>query len=247
MNIPDPLARPRRFYRDVETSPSDAGFRILLDGRAARTPKGAVLALPTAELAAVVASEWAAQGETLDLQGMIATRLAQTALDGGETSASASREVLLRYAASDLVCYFAEAPQSLVRRQEALWRPLLEWARTDLGLDFVRAEGVMHRPQPDATLLQLARLLASDDPFALAGLGLAAGLAGSAVIALALRAGRLDAAGAMEAARVDEAFQEGQWGVDDEAAARTAALAADAAILERWFRALPPRLVSAGT
>ncbi|HWF00586.1 MAG TPA: ATP12 family protein [Caulobacteraceae bacterium] len=247
MNTSDPLARPRRFYGAVETAVFDDGVRILLDGRNARTPKGAVIALPTPALADLVASEWAAQGETLDLQGMVATRLARTVIDGGETAAEAAREVVLRHGASDLVCYFAEAPQTLVRRQEAVWGPLLAWANTEWGLDFVRAEGIVHRRQSEATLARLAELMALEDPYALVGLGLAAGLFGSAVVAMALRAGRLDAAGAMEAARIDEVFQEEHWGVDEEAASRTAAMARDATVLEQWFGAIPSPLVRAGT
>ena len=42
---------------------------------------------------------------------------------------------------------------------------------------------------------------------------------------------------ALAVARLEEAFQEEQWGVDAEAADRTARLATDSRMLERWFRA----------
>ena len=38
--------------------------------------------------------------------------------------------------------------------------------------------------------------------------------------------------------RVDEAFQEEKWGIDEEAAERTARLALEAQMLGRWFEAL---------
>ena len=43
---------------------------------------------------------------------------------------------------------------------------------------------------------------------------------------------------ALELSRVDEIFQEAQWGVDAEAAERTARLRVEAAMLDRWFRGL---------
>jgi chaperone required for assembly of F1-ATPase len=85
------------------------------------------------------------------------------------------------------------------------------------------------------------------DDFALAGLALAAPLFGSAILALALRDGRINADEAMIAARLDEIFQEEQWGVDAEAAARADAMAVEAVMLERWFAALAPGMTFRGT
>ena len=43
---------------------------------------------------------------------------------------------------------------------------------------------------------------------------------------------------AYELSRLDEAFQEEKWGIDAEAAERTARLQGEAVMLERWFRGL---------
>ena len=56
----------------------------------------------------------------------------------------------------------------------------------------------------------------------MAGLAHATALFGSAVLALALHRGELDAEAAFELSRLDEAFQQARWGVDEEAAERTA-------------------------
>ena len=63
-------------------------------------------------------------------------------------------------------------------------------------------------------------------------------LLGSALLALALHRGALGGEAAFELSRLDEAFQERQWGVDAEAAERTVARRAEAVLLERWFKAL---------
>ena len=69
-------------------------------------------------------------------------------------------------------------------------------------------------------------------------LALATPLLGSAVLALAVQRGVLAGEAAFELSRLDEAFQERQWGVDAEAAERTEARREEAQLLDRWFRAL---------
>ena len=236
---PDPFRQPKRFYKAVTVAPAESGgFAVLLDGRQPRTPNGAKLVLPTGALAELIAEEWAAQGDVIAFADMPATRLAFTVIDRIGQAREAVAEEVARYAAADLVCYFAETPAPLVAEQEARWGPLLDWAKTDLGLDFTRAAGIVHTPQPDATVQAVKALAEALDAFTLAGLAHAAGLYGSAVLALAAQRGRLSAPEAFELSRLDEAFQEARWGVDAEAAERTARMAAEAVMLERWFRAL---------
>ena len=81
-------------------------------------------------------------------------------------------------------------------------------------------------------------LVAGLEPYAQAAVAFAAPLFGSAVLALAVQRGRLQAVEAFELSRLDEAFQEQRWGVDAEAAARTEALREEARFLDRWFAAL---------
>ena len=231
---------PRRFYSTVTVAPSASasGFVIQLDGRTPRTPGGVELEAPVRGLAQMLADEWSAQGDVIEFAEMPATRLANTTLDAMPASRPKTEASIVEYAGSDLLCYLAEGPGSLVRRQREIWTPLLDWARRDLGLDFVQATGVVHTLQPEATLARIGEIAARADDFTLTGLAFAASLFGSAVLALALREGRLDGAAALDASRVEEAFQEGRWGVDAEAAARTRLLLRDAIVLERWFAML---------
>jgi chaperone required for assembly of F1-ATPase len=213
-------------------------FHVRLDGRSPRSPGGRRLEAPTELLAERIAAEWRAQVEVIDPATMPMTRLAYTALDAVAAAREATAGTVADYAGSDVVCYFAEAPTPLVARQEAAWGPILDWADTELGVTLGRVRGIVHRAQP-AQSLERARALALEaDDFALAGLAFATALFGSAVLALALARGRLSGEEAFALSRVDEAFQEDQWGVDEEAAERTAALAAEARMLDDWFRAL---------
>jgi chaperone required for assembly of F1-ATPase len=234
----DPLSKNRRFYREVSVAAGETGFVVQLDRRTPRSPRGAPLVLPTEALASLIAEEWRAQGGTIDYNAMPATRLAHTALDVVPGARAATIEGVTRYAGADLICYFADHPANLVHRQVKVWGPLLDWAEETHGLTFVRAVGIVHRDQPAETLARLPALLDPLDDFALAGLAFAAALLGSAILALALREGRIKAEGAMAAARLDEIFQEEQWGVDAEAESKADAMAVEAVMAERWFAAL---------
>jgi chaperone required for assembly of F1-ATPase len=234
----DPIQKPRRFYKDVSIEVDGQGFAIRLDGRAPRTPQARPMVIPTRALADLIADEWRGQGEWIAYPSMPATRLAHTVIDAVAAARGPTIDSVVRYAGADLLCYFAESPARLVHRQEKTWGPLLDWAQDAHGLTFSRAAGVVHRPQPPETLARLAAHLASVDDFTLAGIAFAAALFGSAILALALCDGRINADEAMAAARLDEIFQEEQWGVDAEAAARADAMAIEAVMAERWFGAL---------
>jgi chaperone required for assembly of F1-ATPase len=229
----------RRFYKAVDVAPAEGGYAVRLDGRTPRSPAGERLILPTQALADLAAADWAAQGENIVPDTMPAVRLAWTAiaLQDPETRQSAIDRVAA-FAGADLVCYFADGPPGLVERQERHWGPVIEWAQTALGATFRRAQGIVHQPQPEATLARIRDLAAAEDAFALAALAAATSLFSSAILAFALRQGELTADAAFALSRLDETFQEEKWGVDAEAAFRADAMAAEAVVLERWFAAL---------
>jgi chaperone required for assembly of F1-ATPase len=231
---------PRRFYKHVSISADgdEPCLNILLDGKPVRTPKGAPLTAPTRALAAMLAAEWDAQATHIDMTTMGAVRLAFTAINFVPQARDAVAAEIGRYAGSDGLCYFADGPAALIERQIQRWGPVLAWAEAELGLHFVRVTGITHKEQPAATLLRAARLAEREDDFGLAAIAHATALFGSAILAFALWRDQLSGDEALDLSRLDEAFQQEQWGVDDEAAERTANMRSEARMLERWFRAL---------
>ncbi|MFC3070285.1 ATP12 family chaperone protein [Phenylobacterium soli] len=235
----EPIEKPRRFYKAVEVVPEDGGFAVRLDGRGVRTPKGGRLTLPTRALADMVAEEWAAQGETLEIAGMHATRLANTAIESIPPARAETADAVASYAASDLICYFAEEPVALVERQQAHWEPVLTRIEEEAKVSFVRAAGIVHQAQPEETLAEVRAIALAEGDFGLAGLAFGAALFGSAILAIGLRRGWLTGVQAFELSQLDEIWQAEKWGVDEEAAERAERLKVEALMLERWFRALP--------
>jgi chaperone required for assembly of F1-ATPase len=220
----------KRFYTDVAVVAQDEGFAIRLDDRPVRTPARALLALPTAALAEAVAQEWRAQGETVDPAAMPMTGLANATIDHVAPKPTVFAEGVARYAQSDLLCYRADSPATLVARQAAAWDPLLDWARSRYDVAFVVTQGILPVPQPDETLVRLDAAVAALDPFMLVGLSTLVTLSGSLICGLAVVEGGHDIAAIWQAAEIDEAWQVEQWGEDDEAAARSVRRADDFAM-----------------
>ncbi|HMO28212.1 ATP12 family protein [Enterovirga sp.] len=217
----EPVAKPKRFYREAKAEAGLDGHVLMLDGRPARTPAKNPLALPTRALGEAVAAEWAAQGETIDPSSMPLTRFANSAIDGVARDMAAVRAELARYAGSDLVMYRADAPEGLVRAQAEAWDPVLDWARESLGARFVLSEGVTFVAQPETSLARVSAALEGEtSPFRLAALHVMTTLSGSVLLALMHEAGAISAEAAWRAAHVDEFFQEILWGLDAEAAER---------------------------
>ena len=218
-------ALPRRFYAAAGFERREDGFVVLLDGRIVKTPQKTALALPDARLAALVAAEWAAQGDSIDPASMPLTRLANTALCGVADNMAATLDEIVRYAGSDLVCYRAAEPAALAALQAAAWDPVIAWAREALGAPFTLAAGIVFAAQSEAAIAafrRAAEACAAQSPFRLAALSLMTSLAGSALIALKCGAAALSPETSWRAAHVDEDFEIAQWGEDGEAMVRRA-------------------------
>ena len=169
------------------------------------------------------------------------TGLANAAIDRVAPDPEAFAEGLARYGENDLLCYRAEAPAALVERQAALWDPILAWARRRFDVNFELVAGIIHKPQPPNTIVQLAQAVAARDPFELAALSPLVTISGSLVIALALAEEAIDLETAWAAATLDEAWQAEQWGEDEEAAARLEARRVEFEAAERFLRLLRQR------
>jgi len=225
----------RRFYRAVEVADDGAGaFAVTLDDRRVRTPAGAPLVVPARELAAAVAAEWRRQAEFINPADMPLTRLGNTIVDGVHPAAAAVAAEVAKYIRSDLLYYRAEAPAALAARQAAHWDPILAWARDAHGARFVVVEGVRFVEQPEAAVAAMAGLVPSD-AWRLGAVAAVTTLTGSALIALALAAGRLSVEAAWAAAHVDEDWNMQTWGRDalalERRAFREAEMRAAAAVL----------------
>ena len=211
-----------RFYKKADAAADDsgAGWRVLLDGRAVKTPAKADFLLPSEVLAREIAAEWDAQGEKVQPSTMPIMQLAATAIDRVRPNRPGVIAELTGYGRSDLLCYRAPYPEELIERQAKKWQPLLDWSQDDLGVALRVTEGVMPITQDDHAHLRLQDHVESFDDYYLTALHSLTTVSGSVIIGLAVMNKKIYAQNAFECAMLDEEYAMEIWGADAEAIAR---------------------------
>ena len=212
----------KRFWTEVEVQRQDGGWAVRLDGRPIRTPARAELLLPSEALGNAIAEEWRSVEGEVDPGAMPLTGFANAAIDRVEPERQAFAGGLARYAEADLACYRSEWPPELVARQAQAWDALLDWARRRYDVDFVTSSGLMHVPQPPATVERLTHAVAVLDAFRLAALSSLTAIGGSLIAGLGVVEKATAAEEAWGAVSIDERWQLEQWGADAEAEAALA-------------------------
>jgi chaperone required for assembly of F1-ATPase len=229
----------KRFWDRATAAPFDGGFRILLDGKPMHLPGGATLRLEHAPLAQEIAREWQLAGGGKDGEMSFAdtplTRLAGTAQARIGTDPWPTVDAIARYGETDLLCYRADTPAELARRQERMWQPWLDWAEQRHRAKLRVTAGIVAVRQHRDSIAALRAAVGALDPWALSALGVAVPALGSLVLGLALADQAIDPASAHAVGALDELFQVEQWGEDAAAAARREAVANDIAIAARMI------------
>jgi chaperone required for assembly of F1-ATPase len=209
----------KRFWKDGDVIEADGGWAVQLDQRPLLTPARFPLAVPTKALADTIAQEWRAATDEVDPRTMRFTGLANAAIDRVAPDRLAFANGLARYAEADLASYRSDWPPELVERQAERWDALLAWARRRYDVDFCATSGLVHVPQPQATIERLAHAVAALDAFRLAGLSPMVTIGGSLVAGLAVLEHAVSPEAGWDAVSVDERFQLEHWGEDSEAKA----------------------------
>ncbi|MCA3435726.1 MAG: ATPase [Rhodobacter sp.] len=226
----------KRFWTETRVQKVDGGFTVRLDGRAVKTPAKTPLIVPTLAMAERIAAEWQAQQGTVDPRTMPWTRSANAALDKVGTQFAEVASLLAAYGDTDLLCYRADGPPELALRQARAWDPLLAWSATALDAPLTATAGVMHVAQPPDSLARLTARIGRMTAFQLTGFHDLVVISGSLVLALAVTDRRLSAQEAWRLSRLDEHWQAGVWGRDEEAEALEAARHEGFLHAERFYR-----------
>ncbi len=226
----------RRAWQEARAVAVKGGFAVHLDERAIRLPDSSALVLATRPLADAVAREWTSRpvGEMIGPQDIPLTRIAGTAQARIAPDPQPTIAALSAFGATDLICYRAVGPEALVRREERLWQPWIDWARRELGAELRVTTGVMPVAQDPVPLAALSRAVASCDVPALAALGGIVPALGSLVLGLAVVRELISAPEAAAAAFAEEIFQAECWGEDRVAAARRADITAEVAVAAQF-------------
>lgn len=217
---------------------TESGWQVLWQERALLTPRGVPVIVPTEALAQAVAAEWAVVKKVPQASQIPLSQYVNTTLDHIRSARDGALEGWLSHARSDLLCHRADQPPELIKRQQTVWQPLLDWAERDTGARLVVGVGVMPIPQPPDALDALRRAAEQLDDFRLMALAQSAGLLGSAVLALALVRGYIPTTTALAASLLDELHQSERWGEPEELTRRRDDLTAELETLARFLALL---------
>ena len=207
----------KRFWTAAATEQVENGWTVRLDGRAVKTPAKAALVVPTRTLADAIAAEWDAQEGVIDPLTMPFTRTANAAIDKVTPQRAEVADMLAAYGDADLLCYRAQAPEELVLRQAQIWDPYLDWASDVLGARLQVRVGLMHESQDPAALATLSKQTHALCDYQLACFHDLVSMTGSLVLGFAAAQDCAAPDEIWAASRLDETWQEEQWGVDEEA------------------------------
>lgn len=225
----------KKFYKKAEAGTAPGGFVIRLDGKTLKTPLQNNLILTSEQAACDIAAEWDQQGTEIIPASMPLTQLVNTMVDKSSGADRAAMEAeVLKYGASDLVCYFASHPADLLREQEQQWLPLVQWLKESQGVKLDTVKGIQYHNQPEASLRQLQKIIKNLDAADFTFVQAAAALTGSVVIALAFLDQKIDAEEAYLAACVDEIYQLRKWGEDALARKRLEHIRAELNVIQKF-------------
>ena len=68
-----------------------------------------------------------------------------------------------------LSSFHQDSPKTLVKLQDAHWKPLLSWIRDELGLEIRVHESIFSADQPEETKIRLGEVVKAFDEWQLAG------------------------------------------------------------------------------
>ena len=207
----------KRFWKKATVVEVSGGYGIELDGQRVQTPSKLPLIVVFRVIADAIASEWMAQVNLVNPSAMPATRMANSVIDKVILNQNAIIEMLTEYSGSDLLCYRATSPQSLIDAQGIVWDPLLDWSAKKNLAPMNVASGIMHVEQPVTSIDVYRSKLKEMNPYQLAGVHDLITISGSVIISMALISNHFSIDEAWTAASVDEIWQEKQWGSDAEA------------------------------
>lgn len=212
----------KRFYDTVGVKERDDGWQVTLDGRGIKTVKTAQQVVPTRALAQQLAEEWENQGEKLDPEHFPMRDMADYAIDIVAANQPKIAATLTAFGDTDTLLYRADPEEPLYTRQMEAWDPIVAAFEARENVSFTRISGIIHKPQPEATLAHLRAVLNEQTPIVLAGIEAMTNLAASLIVGLTAAGAHQGPLALWQAASLEEEWQADQWGRDAEANERRA-------------------------
>jgi chaperone required for assembly of F1-ATPase len=209
--------------RQVTIEKLPTGFGLVIDGKPAKTPLGKNLLLPDGQLAEAIAEEWRAQGNKIRKETMRLMQIASIAIDIAGEKREELLSDILSYADTDLLCYRNREIPELFALQKTGFDPWVAWAEKTFDIGLQITDGIMPAIHAPENRKKLVNILFAYSMWKLAVFASAVKPLASVILALALTEQKIDAEEAFRLSHLEETYQTGNWGKDDEKEQRIAA------------------------
>lgn len=206
-------------YSQVSIAFKDEAYIILLDGKPLQIKGKPTLRLTNKYHAELVAAEWRTQIKNIKLSAMPCTHLLSTVAEQTPKQRTHLMKQMRKYAETDLLCYRTRYPADLSAQQAQAWDPWLDWAQA-FGIQLLVTDTIKVIEQPQKALTALDKRLRSLEDIDLALCAYFTALYGSVILGLAVTNRAISAQEAWALSRLDEHWQQAQWGKDAQAVAR---------------------------
>lgn len=204
----------KRFFSEVSFDQVNGGYRVLLDGRAVKTPSKRDLLIPSLGIVQAVVEEWEAQVQEINPQTMPLTQILNTKQDRVEKEREVMTQYIMRYFNSDLLCYRADFPPALVELQNVIWQPWLEWFEKTYGSKLLVTNGLQVLKQDSDIYNKVGSVINALDDFKFTIFQLVVSLSGSIVMGLAFIKGAVNPQEMLKVIYLEEQFKDGIYNAE---------------------------------
>ncbi len=210
---------------------------ITLDNKHFTTRSGHKVTVPTQALADVILTELQ-QDKAMHLREAPMARLAYSACDAGDEDIARWQAELLRYFATDTLCYRMPEGDPISAEQIRSWNPVVDWAKMRYDCAIFTTHAIAPIQQPTETQQRITQCVQSFSPYELVGVLRLSESFDSLLLALAVFENHMSVDQGFELSQLESTLQEVKWGADSESSAKRAAKLEDARETLKWLQLL---------
>jgi len=213
-------------------------YKIMQNNKQLKTPAGNNYSMKQEKLAKEIAKEWQSQKNKIIPSTMPLTQLMATALDIIKKDRKKIQKNLASYIPTELLCYKAQKPETLVEKQNTIWNEYLKWCENKFNISFKTSTGITPIEQKEKTISKITTAIKEYDDFALSALSCATDCTGSIVLGLALIEQFKPASDIFEACEIDVTDQAIRWGEDPVTKEKHKSMLFELNACEKWVELL---------
>lgn len=197
----------KRFYEKVSMKAIPGGYGVFLDGKPIKTPSKMAFVVPNPDLCELICAEWEEQSDKIRPDTMPLTQLLHTKIEKVFSGRKDMEAEILKYVNGDLLTYRAYDPEEIVKRQNQLWQPWIEWFQKNYGHEFktTTALGALKQDKAIHEIIAQEITRMDDDRFTL--MQMVTPACGSIILSLALMTGAIEAEQLISCAYLEEDYK----------------------------------------